>query len=110
MKKITLILFLLTATGLTAQTASDTVTIRTSSVCETCKEIIEHDLSFEKGVKSVRVHLDSGTVTVVYLPAKTTPEKIRVALTGIGYDADSLKADPKAFRKLPECCRKPAAH
>jgi hypothetical protein len=34
-------------------------------------------------------------------------EKIRIAITKSGYDADSLKADPKAFKHLPECCKKP---
>ena len=93
------------AVGLYAQT--DTVRIKTSAVCDQCKDRIENDLSFEKGVKKVNLDLDTKEVMVVYNTQKTTPAKIAEAITKIGYDADSLKADAKAFKKLPECCQKP---
>src|SRR6188768_2393437 len=86
---------------------SDTLVVKTSVICDECKERIEHDLSFTKGVKSNSVNLDTKEVTVVYNAEKTDPQKIRVAITKIGYDADSLKADQKAFNKLPLCCREP---
>ena len=89
---------------------TDTVYITTSSLCSTCKKAIEHNLSFEKGVKSAIVDIDTKILTVVYDQKKTNPEKIRIAVTKTGYDADSLKADPKAFNKLPECCKDPDAH
>ncbi len=109
LKIIFLSLFLFVSGGnLFAQT--DTVRIHTSSLCDMCKKTIERDLSFEKGVKTINLDIDSKLVTVVYLPSKTNPEKIRVALTKIGYDADSLKADAKAFDKLPDCCKAPGHH
>lgn len=89
---------------------SDTLRIHTSSLCEMCKKTIERDLSFEKGVKDVSLDIDSKTVTVIFLPGKTNPDKIRHALTKIGYDADSIKADAKAFEKLPDCCKAPGHH
>lgn len=89
---------------------TDTVTIKTSALCEQCKEKIEHDLSFEKGVKSNVMNLETKEVTVVYNAQKTDPEKIRIAITKIGYDADSLKAVTKAFDRLPECCKAPGHH
>jgi copper chaperone CopZ len=111
MKIIITFILALTALFASAQTKNTTeVKIKTSAVCETCKETIEHGLSFEKGVKSVRLDLENKMVTVVYLPTKTNEDKIRVALTNLGYDADSLKANPKAFGKLPECCRNPDHH
>ena len=85
----------------------DTVIIKTSAICDQCKERIEHDLSFEKGVKTAVLDLKTKEVTVVYNPAKTDVEKIRIAITKSGYDADSLMADPKAYRRLPDCCQKP---
>jgi len=96
--------------NLFAQSNTAEVKIRTSAVCETCKETIEHEMSFAKGVKTVTLDLETKIVKVVYNPAKTNENDIRVALTRVGYDADSLAADPKAFRKLPECCQKPGAH
>ncbi|HNP48885.1 MAG TPA: heavy-metal-associated domain-containing protein [Bacteroidia bacterium] len=107
-KLMLLAFFLITTNTLMAQT--DTIRIHTSSLCDMCKKTIEHDLSFEKGVKSVHLDIDAKLVTVTYTVSKTTPDKIRIALTKIGYDADSLKADPKAFDKLPDCCKAPEGH
>ena len=92
------------ATGLLAQTAE--VKIKTSAVCEMCKKTIERDLAFEKAVKKVTLNLDDKVVTVVYNPKKTDEQKIRFAITQIGYDADSLVADSTAYQKLPDCCKK----
>lgn len=86
---------------------TDTLSIKTSAVCNECKEIIEQYLSFEKGVESSNLDVKTKMLKVVYNPQKTDPQKIRIAVTKSGYDADSLKADPKAFRKLPECCKRP---
>jgi copper chaperone CopZ len=86
--------------------SSDEVKIQTSAVCGMCKDRIEHDLSFEKGVKSVSLDKDTKIVTVGYNPEKTNPDKIRLAISKIGYDADDVKADPEAYAKLPGCCKK----
>jgi copper chaperone CopZ len=71
-----------------------------------CKEIIEKDLSFEKGVKKTNVDLESKSITVIYNSEKTDPDKIRLAITKTGYDADSIPGDQKAYSRLPECCKK----
>lgn len=106
MKKIIAFLFLFSIVkATTAET--DTIHIQTSAVCETCKKILENDLSFEKGVKKSTLDLETKILTVIYNSEKTNPEKIRLAVTKSGYDADSLAADPKAFKRLPECCKKP---
>ncbi len=86
---------------------TDTVRIQTSAVCKTCKQTIESDLSFEKGVKKSDLDLETKIVTVIYDSKKTNAEKIRLAITKSGYDADSLPKDPKAFRRLPDCCKNP---
>ena len=102
--KITLILVMI-GIAARAQNASDTVRIQTSAICDQCKDRIENDLSFEKGVKTVKLDLESKIVTVIYNPRKTDVQKIREAITKIGYDADTLKADLKSFNKLPQCCK-----
>ncbi len=88
----------------------DTATIVTSSLCSTCKKTIEHEMSFEKGVKSSDLDIETRVLTIIYEAKKTNLEKLRIAVTKIGYDADSLKADPKAFNKLPDCCKDPDLH
>ena len=101
------LLFLFTVFATLVHAQTDTLVVKTSVLCDECKERIEHDLSFAKGVKSNVVNLETKEVTVVYNSAKTDPQKIREAITKIGYSADSLKADQKAFNKLPLCCREP---
>ncbi|HOI87332.1 MAG TPA: heavy metal-associated domain-containing protein [Lentimicrobium sp.] len=83
------------------------VDIKVSSQCSMCKETIERTLAFEKGVLSSSLDLETHTVKVVYRPGRTSPDKIRKAISKAGYDADELAADPKAYKKLPDCCKKP---
>ena len=107
MRKIIFISMFFVMSGFikTAMAQMDTIRIKTSSICEQCKERIENDLSFEKGIKSSNLDLKTKIVTVVYNPKKTDEQRIRVAITKIGYDADTMKADQKSFRKLPDCCK-----
>jgi len=88
---------------------NEEVKIQTSAVCGMCKERIEHDLAFEKGVTSVSLDNETKIVTVGYNPKKTDPDKIRTAISKIGYDADQVPADQVAYEKLPKCCKKDAA-
>lgn len=94
--------------SVTAQKAKKTatITIKTSAQCEMCKERIEKAMAYEKGVVSTNLDIETQVLTVKYKVAKTTPEKIKIAITKIGYDADDLKADLKAHDKLPKCCQK----
>ncbi|MFH0866865.1 MAG: heavy metal-associated domain-containing protein [Bacteroidota bacterium] len=91
-----------------AQTSAktDTVKILTSAVCGMCKTRIESNMAYEKGVVEVVLDVDSRICTIVYKTDKTDPDKLRQAISKIGYDADSVLADPKAYEKLPACCKK----
>jgi copper chaperone CopZ len=83
------------------------IKIKTSSQCDMCKERIEETLAFTRGVKKSELNLENQIVTVTYKKGKTSPEKIRKAIAKAGYDADEVEADPKAYGKLPACCKKP---
>lgn len=96
----------LAPTKLSAQKAKlDTVKIKTSAECENCKERLEMELGRTKGVKSATVDLTTKVVTVVYNSSKTDPDKIRTVISNIGYDADSVKANNRAQKRLPDCCQ-----
>ena len=110
MKKIISWLFTIILSTAAAKAQSDTIVIQTSSVCGTCKKTIERDLSFEKGVKSSSLVIETSKLTVIYNPIKTNPDLIRQRISSIGYDADEVKRDPKAFEKLPGCCKDPRGH
>ncbi|MBL0331032.1 MAG: heavy-metal-associated domain-containing protein [Bacteroidetes bacterium] len=104
-----ILLFVLSAANLKAQNATTAeLKIKTSSVCDMCKETIEKNMAFEKGVKKSTLDVESKVLIVTYNPQKTTPEKLRMALSKIGYDADDVPADPKAYKKLDACCKKGA--
>ena len=78
MKKYLLIfVFLgLVKTGFTQQ-AIDTLKVKVSAQCETCKETLEKAMAYEKGVKKSDLDLKTMVLTVFYKTEKTNPEKIR---------------------------------
>jgi len=87
--------------------ANDTLRVHTSAQCPMCKERIEKALAYEKGVAHSLLDLETRVATVVFNPRRTTPDKIRKAISSVGYDADTLSANPRAYEKLPPCCKKP---
>jgi len=84
----------------------EVIEIKTSAKCEDCKDRIEKSLAFEKGVKDVKINLETAVVSVTFIPEKTNPEALRKAISLAGYDADEIKADTKAYQALPLCCQK----
>jgi copper chaperone CopZ len=104
MKKILFLLLL--PFGLLAG-PSQTVKIKTSAICEMCKERIEKNLALTKGVEKSDLNLeDQSNITVVYNPDKIDVDKIRQVIAKTGYDADEVKAVKKSYDKLPNCCKK----
>lgn len=82
------------------------VKIKTSAVCEECKERIEKNLTLSKGITEAVLNLDDKIVTVKYNPKKTDEAAIRKIITDTGYDADNLQCSQSAHDKLPSCCQK----
>ena len=99
-------IMILFTTTVNAQGKTSEVKIKTSSVCGMCKKTIEKALSHEAGVKKSSLNIETKVVTVNYDPKATSPDKIRSAISNAGYDADGVKADPKAYKGLDECCKK----
>jgi len=105
---ITLMLFLFNTIVFAQKNDLAEIKIKTSAICGMCKETIENALAFEKGIKKSVLDVESKIVTVTYNPEKTTPEKIRLAISKAGYDADEIPANAKAYKKLDACCKKGA--
>jgi periplasmic mercuric ion binding protein len=103
---IAIIMILTVKTGIAQDTGTAEIKIKTSAICDMCKETIENHLAFEKGVKKSVLDVKTKIITVTYNPEKTTPEKIRLAISKSGYDADDVMADAKAYKKLDDCCKK----
>lgn len=105
-----LLVFLFISGTVKAQAPADTekkatIKIKTSAECDMCKKRIEKEMAFIKGVKKAELDLATRVLTVTYQTKKTSPEAIKTAVSKIGYDADEMKADNKAYKKLPECCQ-----
>lgn len=98
---ITLLLF----AALTAYAKSLTVTIKSSLVCEMCEENIRDGLIYEKGIKRITFDLEKSEIYVKYNPKQTDLQEIKAKIIALGYTADELKADKKAFEGLPGCCK-----
>ncbi|MCU0423263.1 MAG: cation transporter [Bacteroidia bacterium] len=122
--KTTLVLvcmvMMINITATHAQTSSDSVTytkdglviakIKTSAVCDMCKETLEKAMAYEKGVKSSELIVETKILTVTFDPKKTSLDKIRLAISNSGYDADQVLANPKSYGNLPACCKKDGSH
>lgn len=106
-----IVMLLLANKPLAAQTATDApnknsvVKIKTSAECDMCKTRIEKEVSLMKGVKKATLDLETKVLTVEYNPKKVSPEKIRSAISALGYDADDVKANNRATKQLPHCCQ-----
>lgn len=109
MRKIQIILLLLTSFAICSNTFGQTeeIKIKTSAQCGMCKDRIEKTLSYESGIVNSVLDLETKEVKVVYKPKKTNPDRIRIAISKVGYQADDFKADPIAYENLPGCCKLP---
>src|ERR1051325_9297957 len=90
----------------TSKKGIQTVTIQTPTVqCESCKKRIEDYLKREDGVTKANVDFKHHVTKVTYFAERTTAENIKTAIANAGYDADDVKADEEAYKKLPKCCK-----
>ncbi|HRB71909.1 MAG TPA: cation transporter [Flavobacterium sp.] len=108
------ILFLITFMMLTSFTVNaqvqkavikTTITCDHCKECETCGQLFEKKLIRQKGVQMVALNEKEMTITVFFNAKKTDLPTIRTAISQLGYDADDVKADPKAYEALDGCCK-----
>ncbi len=86
---------------------SQKIEISTSAQCEMCKDRIENELVFTKGVKDAVLDMDTKVVTVTYKTKKITEQEIIELITDLGYDAAGKPGNQDAYADLPNCCKKP---
>ena len=105
MKKLMIILFSVLTLNTWAQ--KETVEILTSASCVgiCCKDRIEQEMQFTRGVTAVDLDIESKVLTVTFKTKKTDADKLRKAISLIGYNADDVKANKKAHNNLPSCCQ-----
>ena len=73
--------------------------------CETCGQKFKTEILKIKGVKMYELDDKAMTFTIYYNSKKTTLQAIKEGISKLGYDADEVKADPKAYENLDGCCK-----
>ena len=108
MKKILLLaifsIFIVTI-SLIASDSIQTAEIQTSAECKTCKKAIEKAVNRLDGLVKANLDIKSKILSIKFDNTLVSLDKIRETISNAGYDADTVKADPKAYSKLPECCK-----
>ena len=67
------------------------VTFSCNLHCNSCVNKVKENISFEKGVKDLKVSLDEQSIYVKFDPSKTSVEKLQNAIGKLGYDAKPAK-------------------
>ena len=94
-----------------SQKTNGKAVIKTTLHCSHCKECETCGLKFKtemlkiKGLKMYELDDKAMTFTVYYNAKKTTLQTIKEGISKLGYDADEVKADPKAYENLDGCCK-----
>lgn len=105
--------FLLLSIGLACSATAQqkkpvTVKIQTPGMlCDECKLRVEDQVKYEEGVTKVIGYPRSKYVSVTYFADRTNIENIKTAIANAGYDADDVKADEDAYKRLPKDHRRP---
>lgn len=79
---------------------TEEVTFEVSMSCNNCKQKIEKNIAWEKGVKDMEVDLDDKTVKVKYDANKTSTENLKKAIENLGFaSVEEQKEKPAVEEK-----------
>ena len=67
------------------------VVFATSIHCANCSTKVQENISFEKGVKDLKVDVPTKQVTVTFNTAKTDTTKLKKAINKLGYSAEVVE-------------------
>ncbi|MCX6208597.1 MAG: hypothetical protein NTZ59_03590 [Bacteroidetes bacterium] len=89
------------------------VTIKSNNLkCWECKQRLEaymmkeSDASFEGGIAELKFNLVQGELKVKYYPDRIDTSDIKLIMNNAGFDADTEKANPDSYTKLPAICKR----
>lgn len=72
---------------------TETVTFKTTIHCKNCVKKVNDNISFEKGVKDLKISLEEKLVTVTYDPSKTDEATLAKAIEKLGYKVEKAESD-----------------
>jgi copper chaperone CopZ len=71
--------------------SKETVVFEVNIDCNNCKNKIEKNIPFEKGVKAMDIDMENKTVTITYDPKKTDIASLQEGFKKIGKEAKPVK-------------------
>lgn len=88
-----------------ASAQTEKMTVKSSVICEMCKETIEEGLTYVDGVKAVRVNVDKNEIFVKYKASVISEKEVKQKINSLGYTADDMKPTEAQIKTLHDCCR-----
>ena len=70
---------------------TEEVTFSVNMTCDGCKQKIEKNISWEKGVKDLEINLEKKTVKINYDPKQTSEEKLKKAIEKLKFTCEKPK-------------------
>lgn len=95
---ISLVLILTTAAPIVAQDKNKgltTVVLSSNIKCNNCKNRIEKNIPYEKGVKDLKVDVEKKTITIVFKTDKNSAQKLLEAVEKLGYKSEIISEESK---------------
>jgi len=105
MRKIVLVIAILTGTITFAQNKNAKASFEVDGVCEMCKARIEKVCIKTKGVKSAIWNVETHELKLVFNEGKTNLETIHANIAKVGHDTKTVKASDEAYNSLHGCCK-----
>jgi periplasmic mercuric ion binding protein len=87
-----------------SQPVTKTETIKVLGKCDMCKTRIEKAAKME-GVIKAEWSDETKLLTLEYDPSKVNSDDIQKKIAAVGHDTEKFKADDKAYKSLPGCCK-----
>lgn len=102
-KNLMLLLSVLLIGGMYAK--NEKAMFKVAMDCNSCKQKIEKNIAFEKGVKALDVNLEKQCVEIMYNDEKTDKVKLQKSFEKIGYKAELVVAKVCCSDKSTTTCK-----
>jgi mercuric ion binding protein len=95
-------LFMLGAVSVFAENKTEKIEVKGN--CGMCESRIEKAVNAVDGVSKADWNKDTKILEVTFDDAKTSTDKIEIAVAKVGHDTPHHKAANDVYEKLPGCC------
>jgi len=105
MKKLLVLLVLVTGFAVQAQNKNAKATLEVDGVCMMCKNRIEKAAIKTKGVKLATWDVSTKELAIVYNEDKVDLKTLEQNLAAVGHDTKNFKATDEAYNSVNPCCK-----